>query len=72
MDKDVKLLKQYIKIKDLETDNETEYYTNCYFCHKVIEKTFYFEVIRDDIVIGLIFKTFRLKLTLEKEVIYGK
>lgn len=68
----LKVLKVYYKFKNLDTEPESEYYTNCYFCTKVINKVVYFEVYRGDKLIGLIFKTFNLILKLDGDIIYGK
>ena len=68
----LKLLKEYHKIKYMNTEPEVEYYTNCYYCTKIINKVFYYEIYYNDIVIGLIFKTLNLVLKLDEEVIYGK
>ncbi len=63
---DLKLLKQYIKI------NKVDYYVNCYFCDYVKDSIVYYEIIKDDKTIGLIFKAIDLKLVLDEEVIYDK
>lgn len=68
----LKLLKEYHKIKYMDEVKDVEYYTNCYYCTNIINKVLYFEVYNKDKLIGLIFKTSNLILTLDGDIIYGK
>lgn len=60
------ILKQYTKI------NDKWYYTNCYFLNEINDNNFCFELLHNEYVVGLIFKTSNMKLVLEGEVIYEK
>lgn len=68
----LKILKEYHKIKYMDEVEDVDYYTNCYYCTKVIDKVLYFEVYNEDKLLGLIFKTFNLILKLDGDIIYGK
>lgn len=70
---EIKILKEYHKVKYMDEIEDVEYYTNCYYCTKVVNKVLYFEVYNEDKLIGLIFKTFNLTLKLDGDIIiYGK
>ena len=66
----IKCLFQYVKI------NERYDYFNCYYVNKIVDSGAYFELYKNNILLGLILKNNNLKLELvnptdnSREVIY--